>query len=129
MGIQIAKALGCSVTTTCSSANVGLCTSLGIDQVIDHKTQTVVETLAEGDQEYDLLIDNVGNFELLWPSAQVHKARCCLCACWSRAEIRTVPRSNPWLAAGLLGWYAKEAGDGAGESRACRVEQNGRMVE
>lgn len=70
MGIQIAKAFGYSVTTTCSSANVELCTSLSIDQAIDYKTQNVVERLAEGDQEYDLLVDNVGNFELLF---QAHK--------------------------------------------------------
>ncbi len=35
-GIQIAKAAGCHVTTSCSGANVGLCESLGADTVIDY---------------------------------------------------------------------------------------------
>lgn len=59
-GIQIAKALGCHVTTTCSSANVGLCKSLGADEVIDYKSVDLVETLKKKGQIFKLAVDNVG---------------------------------------------------------------------
>ena len=35
--IQIAKAVDCHVTTSCSTTNVELCKSLGADEVIDYK--------------------------------------------------------------------------------------------
>ncbi|KAI9666903.1 MAG: hypothetical protein M1831_001408 [Alyxoria varia] len=62
-GIQIAKALGCHVTTTCSTANVELCRSLGADEVIDYKSQDVVQTLTEKGQtqKFDHVVDNVGS--------------------------------------------------------------------
>lgn len=67
--IQIAKILGCHVTTACSGANVELCKSLGADEVIDYRTQNVVETLARKGQQYDLIVDNVFNGgELYWSS-------------------------------------------------------------
>ena len=59
-GIQIAKALGCYVTTTCSTANVELCKSLGADEVIDYKTTNIVEALAAKGQVFQLAVDNVG---------------------------------------------------------------------
>lgn len=59
-GIQIAKALGCHVTTTCSSANVELCKSLGADEVIDYKAVDVVQTLKKKGQIFSLVVDNVG---------------------------------------------------------------------
>ena len=46
--IQIAKALGCHVTTSCSTENVELCKSLGADEVINYKSTDVVETLKKG---------------------------------------------------------------------------------
>ena len=58
--IQIAKALGCHVTTTCSTANVDLCKSLGADQVIDYKIEDVVKTLAGGSRKFNLVVDNIG---------------------------------------------------------------------
>ena len=57
-GIQIAKAVGCSVTTTCSGANVNLCKSLGADEVIDYRTRSVVDTLKRSGKQYDLIVDN-----------------------------------------------------------------------
>ncbi|KAH6629045.1 hypothetical protein C7974DRAFT_179891 [Boeremia exigua] len=60
-GIQIAKALGCHVTTTCSTGNVKLCESLGADEVIDYKTQNVVEALAAKGPIFQLAVDNVGS--------------------------------------------------------------------
>ncbi|KAL8709439.1 MAG: hypothetical protein Q9220_005822 [cf. Caloplaca sp. 1 TL-2023] len=59
-GIQIAKALGCTVTTTCSTANVELCESLGADNVIDYKNVDVVSTLQSHGPRYNLVVDNVG---------------------------------------------------------------------
>ncbi|KAJ5241082.1 uncharacterized protein N7469_002673 [Penicillium citrinum] len=60
-GIQIAKALGCHVTTSCSTGKVDLVRKLGADSVIDYSiTDIVTELKAEG-QIYDLVVDNVGN--------------------------------------------------------------------
>ncbi|KAJ4988282.1 zinc-dependent acohol dehydrogenase (reticulon-4-interacting protein 1) [Stagonosporopsis vannaccii] len=59
-GIQIAKTLGCHVTTTCSTGNVKLCESLGADEVIDYKTNNIVEALAAKGPVFQLAVDNVG---------------------------------------------------------------------
>ena len=58
-GIQIAKLKGCHVVTSCSSANVDLCKSLGADEVIDYKTKNIVAELKKM-QNFDLVVDNVG---------------------------------------------------------------------
>ena len=60
-GIQFAKALGAQVTTTCSTANVGLCKGLGADEVLDYKKADVVSELKKKGQVFDLVVDNVGN--------------------------------------------------------------------
>lgn len=66
-GIQIAKAVGCYVTTTCSGPNVQLCKDLGADEVIDYRTQNVVDTLKRSGKQYDLIVDNVfGDVGLYW---------------------------------------------------------------
>jgi NADPH:quinone reductase-like Zn-dependent oxidoreductase len=59
-GIQIAKAKGCHVTTSCSSANVALCKSLGADRVIDYKTANIIAELKKQPNFFDLVVDNVG---------------------------------------------------------------------
>lgn len=60
-GIQIAKALGCSVVTTCSGGNAALCRELGADVVIDYQNEDVIVRLAElsRDGKFDLVVDNV----------------------------------------------------------------------
>jgi alkaline phosphatase D len=68
-GIQIAKALGCHVTTTCSTPNVDLCKSLGADEVIDYKTNNIIETLSSKGQVYTLVVDNVGTPPNLYKAA------------------------------------------------------------
>jgi len=65
-GIQIAKQVGCHVTTACSTVNVELCKSLGADEVIDYKKQNVIETLAKTGYKYDFVVDNVGGDYQLW---------------------------------------------------------------
>lgn len=66
-GIQIAKAVGCRVTTTCSTANVELCQSLGADQVIDYKKQNILEALKASGVKVDHVVDNVGvDSKLYW---------------------------------------------------------------
>ncbi|KAK6948841.1 hypothetical protein Daesc_008912 [Daldinia eschscholtzii] len=67
-GIQIAKALGCHVTTSCSEKNAELCRSLGADEVIDYTKENVSEALKAKGQVYQLVVDNVGT-----PS-DLHKA-------------------------------------------------------
>ncbi|KAF9871435.1 zinc-binding dehydrogenase [Colletotrichum karsti] len=60
-GIQIAKALGCRVTVSCSTAKIELCKSLGADEIIDYKTSDVVGKLKEEGKVFSLVVDNVGN--------------------------------------------------------------------
>ena len=66
-GIQIAKAVGCHVTTTCSTANINLCKSLGADRVVDYKKEDVLEALIASDEKFDHAVDNVGHDKkLIW---------------------------------------------------------------
>jgi NADPH:quinone reductase-like Zn-dependent oxidoreductase len=66
-GIQIAKAVGCYVATSCSTANVELCRNLGADEVIDYKKESVVEALKGSGVKFDHVVDNVGTtMELYW---------------------------------------------------------------
>ncbi|KAK2041842.1 zinc-binding dehydrogenase [Colletotrichum somersetense] len=60
-GIQIAKAIGCRVTVSCSTAKAELCRSLGADDVIDYRTADVVATLRARGRVFALVVDNVGN--------------------------------------------------------------------
>jgi len=60
-GIQIAKAVGCHVTTTCSSANVELCRRLGADEVVDYTKGSVVEQLKKSGVKFDHVVDNVAS--------------------------------------------------------------------
>jgi len=59
-GLQIAKALGCHVTTTCSTPNVEMCKSLGADEVIDYKSADVTQTLSAQGPSFNLVVDNIG---------------------------------------------------------------------
>ncbi|KAJ6118968.1 hypothetical protein N7471_013588 [Penicillium samsonianum] len=61
VSIQIAKALGCHVTTSCSTANVKLCKSLGADEVLDYRSAGIIEQLNGKGQIFDLILDNVGS--------------------------------------------------------------------
>ncbi|KAH7157330.1 hypothetical protein B0J13DRAFT_581543 [Dactylonectria estremocensis] len=59
-GIQVAKALGCRVTASCSTGKASLCRSVGADDIIDYKTTDVVAALKQEGQVYSLAVDNVG---------------------------------------------------------------------
>ena len=66
-GIQIAKALGCFVATTCSTPNVQLCQSLGADLVVDYKKEDIVQALEATGKSFDHVVDNVGGkMDLYW---------------------------------------------------------------
>ncbi|KAM0420428.1 hypothetical protein ACHAPT_011849 [Fusarium lateritium] len=60
-GIQVAKALGCQVTVTCSTAKADLCKSLGADDIIDYKTSDVLAELKKRGQVFRHCVDNVGS--------------------------------------------------------------------
>lgn len=60
-GIQIAKALGCHVTVSCSTAKKELCERLGADEIIDYKVGDILTQLKQGGTIFDLIVDNVGS--------------------------------------------------------------------
>ncbi|KAL7796094.1 hypothetical protein V8C37DRAFT_373105 [Trichoderma ceciliae] len=60
-GIQIAKALGCHVTVSCSTGKKELCERLGADKIVDYKTGDIVTQLKQNGEIFDLVVDNVGS--------------------------------------------------------------------
>lgn len=60
MGIQIAKALGCHVTVTCSPGKADLCRSLGADDIVDYTATDVSRALRAKGRVFALAVDNVG---------------------------------------------------------------------
>jgi alkaline phosphatase D len=59
-GIQIANAVGCHVTTSCSTANVEFCKSLGAEEVVDYRKGSVIEALKASGVKFGHVVDNIG---------------------------------------------------------------------
>ena len=59
--VQIAKSMGAEVTGVCSTRNVDMVRSIGADHVFDYKNESYIES----GEQYDLIIDNVGNHSLM----------------------------------------------------------------
>jgi NADPH:quinone reductase-like Zn-dependent oxidoreductase len=57
VAIQIARALGATVTTTSSAANRDLCLSLGADEALDYAS----EDAFDGTRSFDVIVDVFGN--------------------------------------------------------------------
>ncbi|KAI4201542.1 MAG: hypothetical protein LQ350_003157 [Teloschistes chrysophthalmus] len=90
-GIQIAKAVGCHVTTTCSTPNVELCKSLGADRVVDYKKENVVDALAASGYKFDHAVDNVGTQkDVMWRSHEYLKPEAILVAVGGEPSMATV---------------------------------------
>jgi len=58
--IQIAKEMGCHVTTTCSTKNVEFVRGLGADEVIDYSAEDVVARLRADGVVFDHILDHIG---------------------------------------------------------------------
>ena len=58
--VQIAKSMGAEVTGVCSTRNVEMVKSIGADHVFDYKQ----ENYTDSGQQYDLILDTVGNHSL-----------------------------------------------------------------
>ena len=74
VAIQLAKAMGAYVFTTCSSQNVDFVKSLGADQVIDYKSEDYVEIIQQQTNRtgVDLVLDTIGG-DTIQQSPQVIK--------------------------------------------------------
>lgn len=59
--VQIATAMGAEVHGVCSTRNVERVLSLGASRVFDYKKESYLDS----NEQYDLIIDNVGNHSLL----------------------------------------------------------------
>ncbi len=82
--VQIAKALGASVTAVCSSASFELVKALGADEVVDYRTTD----FTTADKQYDLIFDCIGN----------HPYRSCKPALESRGvHVTTVPGVSAFI--------------------------------
>lgn len=64
--IQIAKALGCHVTTTCSTPNISLLKDIGADEVLDYTAVDVVDYLRKQGPLFSLALDMIGKPDNLY---------------------------------------------------------------
>jgi NADPH:quinone reductase-like Zn-dependent oxidoreductase len=105
-GIQIAKALGCHVTTSCSTPNVELCKSLGADEVVDYKKGSVARALKASGVKFDHVVDNVGggDMELYWKCHEYTKPGAAYILVAGAPSLRhVVEMLKVWTLPGFLG--------------------------
>jgi len=67
--VQIAKAVGCFVTVSCSAAKADLCRRLGADEVLDYTACDVAGAMRAKGPTYKLCVDNVGTSQALFKAA------------------------------------------------------------
>ena len=73
-GIQVAKACGAYVVTSCSTNNVQFCKDLGADEVIDYRSQDLITELRK--HKFDHVVDNIfSSAGLYWYAHEYLKAR------------------------------------------------------
>jgi NADPH:quinone reductase-like Zn-dependent oxidoreductase len=104
--VQIARALGATVTAVCSAASAGLVKALGADEVVDYKTTDFTRQA----ETYDVIFDCIGNHPYD-ACARVLRGR--------RVHLTTVPGvktflrmfANPLFGTKVFGLLTK--GDGA----------------
>ena len=90
--IQLAKLLGCHVTVSCSGANAEFCRELGADEVVDYRTENLVQTLSRKGTQFDLIVDNVfnGAAELYWNCGKYLKPEGTFVTIAGSASISTI---------------------------------------
>lgn len=64
--IQVAKLLGCHVTTTCSGRNADFCRKLGADEIVDYTAEDVLAVLKAKGQVFAHVVDHIGIPEPLY---------------------------------------------------------------
>ncbi|KAK0723405.1 hypothetical protein B0T26DRAFT_740343 [Lasiosphaeria miniovina] len=69
LALQIAKALGCHVTASCSAAKADLCRRLGADELIDYGAADVAQVLRDGGPTFALVVDSAGADPRLYKAA------------------------------------------------------------
>jgi NADPH2:quinone reductase len=90
--VQVARALGATVTGVCSGRNVELVRSLGADHVIDYTRRDFTRE----EDRFDVIFDAVTKSSFL---------RCRRCLAPGGRYLATVPRLRDYLLRGLTRWF------------------------
>ncbi|EXJ64138.1 hypothetical protein A1O7_00474 [Cladophialophora yegresii CBS 114405] len=107
-GIQIAKAMGCYVATSCSAGNAELCRNLGADEVVNYAATDVIEALTQSaakNGKFDLVVDNVGgDGRLFWQCHRFTNPKATYVQVGAPIGLHTVwEMATKYLWPGLLG--------------------------
>jgi NADPH:quinone reductase-like Zn-dependent oxidoreductase len=123
--VQLATALGASVTGVCSSSKVDLVRSLGADDVIDY----TLDEIDRDDARYDVVIDTAGNRPLsLLRRAATPRGTIALVG-GGHAEGRIMGGFQRQMAAPLISLFVSQRVCGvAGRVRAGMLEELSRLI-